>query len=270
MAYPEMVAFMVNLVRLRLPPGHIVKNFGDTEHNICFVVSGALRETTYEVLPEGERGSEKSTVDLVENDFFGDIYPFEDRKKSQSDVDTITHVELVKISTERLRTICQKYLNVELLVRDLYKDRRGSGEKEASRRVRKTARHQLPTKIKMKVFPDQADESPLVVDGITEDISLGGTCLVLDTRYASGHGKELVGRDVKLEMSLPEADTNLSVLGSIVWSKGLTDDEQTTTVVGIQFQEMNDADSVVLEQYCHRSDGEQNLIWSLWESYVKH
>jgi hypothetical protein len=40
--------------------------------------------------------------------------------------------------------------------------------------------------------------------------------------------------------------------------------------VGIQFKEMSDEDRSVLDQYCFGSAGEQNLIWSLWESYVKH
>ena len=98
---------------------------------------------------------------------------------------------------------------------------------------------------------------------------MGGTCLVLDARYRSGPSDALVGRNVKIEMSLPEADANLNVLGSIVWSKGLTDDDETTTAVGIQFTEISDENRTVLDQYCHRSDGEQNLIWSLWESHVK-
>jgi len=270
MAYPEMIAFMASLVRLRLPSGSIVKRFGDKESEICCVVSGALKETTYETLPEGKRGREQTSADLVENDFFGCVYPFEGEALSSSQVETITRVELVKISGDRLKAVCEKYPDVESLVKGLYGERLGPLEEKTSRRVRNTTRHQLPTKVRAKIFPEEADKSPLVVDGITEDISLGGACLVLGARYRTGTSEAFVGKNVKIEVDLPEVDAGLNVLGTIVWSKEVSQAGETGTAVGIQFKEMSDEDRAVLDQYCFGGAGEQNLIWSLWESYVKH
>jgi CRP-like cAMP-binding protein len=270
MAYPEIVAFMVNLVRVRLPARKIVKKFGDPENDIYFVVSGSLKETTFRALAEGEWGAEKSTADLAENDFFGDVYPFDQQEVSQSDVETITRVELVKISKERLRTVCNKYPNVELLVRNLYGTRSESREKEPTRTVRKTARHKLPTKVRLKIFPQEPDKSPLVVDGITEDISSGGACLVLGAKYRTGHPAGLLGKSVKVEMNLPRAVANLNILGTVVWSKEVPQEGETSIVVGVQFKEMSDDNRAALDDYCFGSEGEQNLIWSLWESYMKH
>jgi CRP-like cAMP-binding protein len=270
MAYPEMIAFMANLVRLRFPTGSIVKRFGDKESAMYLVVSGALKETTYESLPGGKRGGEQDSADLVENDFFGRVYPFEDDVPSSSQVETITRVELVKISRRRLRTICKKYAHIESLVNGLYGRRRESFEDKTSIRVRKTTRHQLPTKVRAKIFPEETDKSPLVVDGITEDISLGGACLVLGARYKTGISEAFVGKNVKIEMDLPEVNTSLNVLGTIVWSKEVSQSGETGTAVGIQFKEMSDQDRAVLDQHCFGGAGEQSLIWSLWESYVKH
>jgi CRP-like cAMP-binding protein len=270
MTYPEIVAFMASLVRFRVSAGRKVKRFGDKEDEIYFVVSGALKETTYENLPEGKKGQEQSGADLVENDFFGCIYPFENEVLCNAEVETITRVELVKISKDRIKAICGKYPHVEPLVKGLYGARSEASGEETSTRVRTTTRHQLPTKVKAKIFPEDADQNPLVVDGITEDISLGGACLILGARYRTGTKEDFVGKNVKIEMDLPEVDRGLNVLGTIVWSKEVSQEDETGTAVGIQFKEMSDEDRSALDQYCFGGAGEQNLIWSLWESYVKH
>ncbi len=269
MTYSEMIAFVAKLVRLRFPAGDVVKSFGTIEDNVYFIVSGALKETTYRSIEEKEKGVKRSVDDLVENQFFGNIYPFEHNKQSESDVETITRVELVKISKNRLRRICNKYPNVELLVKALYEEQALSAEKESSPAVRKTIRHQLPTKVRIKIFPKEVEKSPLVFDGFTEDISLGGTCLVLSASYRIDSPAELVGKNVKLEMSLPRVEENISILGTVAWGKKISHEGKTSSVVGIQFGEMNDRDRTSLNEYCCGSDGEQNLIWSLWESYVK-
>ena len=86
----------------------MVIKFGGVQNNICFVVSGALKETTYQPLQEGQKVRQKSTTDLVENDFLAGPHPFEDERISQSDVETITRVELVTISKSRLKVVCEK------------------------------------------------------------------------------------------------------------------------------------------------------------------
>lgn len=269
MTYPEMVAIMVRFVRVRLHASRMVKKFGDVENNIYFVVSGALKETTYHPLEEGERVHKKSTTELVENDFFGDIYPFEEEKVSQSDVETITHVELVKISRSRFMTICKKYPNVELLVNALYKARSEPGDEISSQTVRRTTRQEVPIKVNMNIFREEAGKAPLVLDGFTEDISLGGACIVLGAKYRTGPPTGIIGRNVKIQMGLPAAGVRLNILGTIVWSKEFSHEGKTTIVVGIQFKDMTGPDRELLEEYCYGSDGEQNLIWSLWESLVK-
>ena len=82
--------------------------------------------------------------------------------------------------------------------------------------------------------------------------------------------EDFVGKNVKIELDLPEVDKGLNVLGTIVWGREVYHEGETGTAVGIQFKEMNDEDRTALDQYCFGGAGEQNLIWSLWESYVKH
>ena len=130
----------------------MVKKFGDEENTLYFVVSGALEETDYHRLETGGSLRKKSTNDLIENDFFGEIYPFEEENVSQSDITTITRVELAKISKSNLMNICRKNPNVKLLVGNLYKSRSEFVEKEGTRTVRKTARQKLPTQVNLKIF----------------------------------------------------------------------------------------------------------------------
>ena len=155
MTYPEMIAFIIELMPRNFPAGSMVKKFGDEENTLYFVVSGALEETDYHRLETGARIQKKSTKDLVENDFFGEIYPFEEENVSQSDIKTITRVELAKISKSSLMNVCRKNPNVKLLVGHLYKSRSEFVEKEFTRTVRKTARHRLPTQVNLKIFQDE-------------------------------------------------------------------------------------------------------------------
>jgi len=269
MAYPELIAFILNLIPRNFPAGGMVKKFGDEENTLYFVVSGALEETDYHRLETGGSLRKKSTNDLIENDFFGEIYPFEEENVSQSAITTITRVELAKISKSNLMNICRKNPNVKLLVGNLYKSRSEFVEKEGTRAVRKTARQKLPTQVNLKIFQDQTGKAPLDLGGFTEDISLGGARVVLGAKYQTGPADNLNGKHVKLKISLPTASVSLTILGTIVWSKELYLEGKTTAVVGVQFNEMTDTDRRVLEEYHYGSAGEQNLIWSLWDSLME-
>jgi CRP-like cAMP-binding protein len=269
MTYPEMMAFIAKLMLRIFPAGSMVKKFGEEEDTLCFVVSGALEETDYHRLETGGRIQKKSTSDLIENEFFGEIYPFDQEIVSQSDINTITRVELAKISKSNLMNICRKYPNVKLLVGNLYKSYSEFVEKKARRTVRRTARQKLPTQVSLKIFQNETGKVPLDVGGFTEDISLGGARVVLGSKYQTGHTDNLTGKNVKLKISLPTSSVRLSILGIIVWGKELYFEGKTTSVVGIQFKEMTDTDRGMLQEYYYGSAGEQNLIWSLWDSFME-
>ena len=197
MTHPEIIAFMKELMPRHFPPGSIMKKFGDEENNLYFVVSGALEETIYHRIEKGGRVQKETTKNLVENDFFGEIYPFEEENVSRSAIETITRIEFAKISKSSLMTICRKYPNVKPLVEGLYESRSGSDKKGLLRTVRKRVRHQLPTQVNLKIFPDEPGKAPLDVDGFTEDISLDGARVVLSEDFESGHLDTLLVKMLK-------------------------------------------------------------------------
>jgi hypothetical protein len=269
MKYPEIIAFMSELAPQHFSEGTMIKRFGDEENTLYFVVSGSLEETIYHRLKKGGRFQKNSTNNLKENDFFGDIFPFEEEKVSQSTIETITRVEFAKISKSSVMAICRKYPNVKLLVSGLYKTRWETTEQEFSWTVRRTVRHKLPTQVNLKIFKDKLCKTPLHFDGFTENISLGGASVVLGSNYETGQFDTLAGKNVKLQIYLPIEFVNLSVLGTTVWSKEVPLEGKTTAVVGIQFKDMTDADRRLLQGYNCGSEGEQNLIWSLWDSLMQ-
>jgi PilZ domain len=246
-----------------------VKKFGDEELDLCFVVSGALEETIYHRLESVEKVQKKSRKNLVEGDIFGEIYPFADDKLSQSDVESITHVELLKIPKIKLLSLCTEHSNLDLLIGNLFKSRYDSDEESFSKTIRKTARHQLPMQVNLKIFQNEPGKDPLNLSGFTDDISLGGSCVVLGAKYQTGNLDNLTGKNVKMQMSLPIESIKLNILGNIVWSKEISVEEKKTAIIGIQFKEMSDVDRDLLKGYCCGSEAEQNLIWSLWNSLME-
>lgn len=269
MTYLEMIAVMNELTLQQFPAGSMVKRFGDEENTLYFVVSGTLEETVYHRLEKDGSAQKKLTKNLVEDDFFGDIYPFEEEKISQSDMETITRVELAKISKAKLMAVCKKYPDLKLLVNGLYETCFASDKEEFSRTVRKTVRHRLPTQVKLKIFQDEPGKAPLDLSGFAENISLDGACIVLGAKYETGHVNTLAGKNVNIQIALPIASDRLSILGIIVWAKEVLLEGKTTTEMGIKFKDMADTDRRMLKDCIYGSDAEQNLIWSLWDSLME-
>jgi len=79
----------------------------------------------------------------------------------------------------------------------------------------------------------------------------------------------LVGKNVKIRIYLPAAFVSLSILGTTAWSKSVSLPGKTTAVVGIQFKDMTNTDRRLLQSYHYGTEGEQNLIWSLWDSLME-
>ena len=174
MTYPELIAFMSMLVVRYFPEGSKMKQFGDEESNLYFVVSGTVEKAIYHRLEKGGKVQKKSSKNLMENDFFGKIYPFEKERISQTTVETMTRVEFAKISKRKLMKICKKYPNVKRLVQDLYQSRSESNDETFSYTIRKSVRHQLPTQVNITIFSDDPDKTPLGLSGFTQNFWQSG------------------------------------------------------------------------------------------------
>lgn len=269
MTYLEMIAVMNELVLQQFAAGSMVKRFGDEENTLCFVVSGALEKTGYHRLEKEGSVQKKLTKNLVEDDFFGEVYSFEEEKLSESDIETITRVELAKISKVKLMAVCKKYPEVRRLINDLYETGFASDKEKCSRAVRKTVRHRLPTQVKLKIFQDEPGKTPLDLAGFAENISVDGACVVLGAKYETGPVNTLVGKNINLQIELPIATDMFFIFGIIVWTKEVSLEGKPATEVGIIFKDMADADRRMLKDCIYGSEQEQNLIWNLWDSLLE-
>lgn len=238
LSYPSMAAVLNNMVRVRLSAGRIVIKSGDQENNLFFIVTGTLRETVYEpLIRDNETLFRQSTRNLTENDYFGNVYPLGGKRESQANIETITQTELVKITKANVLRLCKKYPDVERGIAELYKKRYLFNEQELLRLNRKAGRHQLYVHINLLAH-SVSDDGPVLLEGYTRDISIGGICVILDPK--SSHNKSMLGKlkDSKIQISLPLEALTLNVTGHVVWNREILLKGERTIALGVRFSDM--------------------------------
>jgi CRP-like cAMP-binding protein len=237
----EMLSIISGFVRVRLFAGKTVQKAGDRESDLFFVVSGTLKDSIYPSLETKEKVHRKRNMALSDDDFFGEIYPFEKDQICKSDIITETQVELVKISRQKLMRLCREFPDIELALIDLFKIRSGPEETSTSSAVRKAERYQLPIKMNLELAPSGSFKSPLVVDGYSSDISIGGICVVLNGQSDHiGHLLSTLPETAdrsKIRVSFPGETMELKVWGNIKWRHEIHFNGRKTLALGIRFQE---------------------------------
>jgi hypothetical protein len=241
LAPPEILAIISGFVRVRLFAGKTVKNAGDRETDLYFVVSGTMKDSIYPSLETKEKVHRKRTIYLSDDDFFGGIYPFKKDHTCKSDIKTVTQVELVKISRQKLMRLTREFPRLEPALIDLFKIRSGPAGPSEPQTVRKADRYQLPIKMNLELAPKGSFKNPLVVDGYSSDISIGGICVVLN-----GHSEHIghllaslpeTADKGRVRVSFPGETMELKVLGNIKWHHEIHFNGRKTLALGIRFEE---------------------------------
>jgi hypothetical protein len=268
MSYPEFIGIMLRMIRVRFPADQFVVKYGDPGNDIYFVVSGTLEEIIH--MPANKRGASPSTFIkfLSDNDIFGEAFPLEQFNVSRSDIKTVTAVELVKIKKPILADILKKHKGIKKLLQNLYKGPSEDARGRSWTSVRRSARHGIPIRVDLKIFLSD-DKTELDSVGYTRDISLGGACIELEEKQWVANHETLIDADAMVHIYLPNVDETLEIMGTVLWIRKDSQEDKNLSLIGIQFKTMADDDRDFLNQYCFGSDGEQNLIWDLWKTYVK-
>ena len=268
LSYPEFIGIMLRMMRVRFPADQFIVKYGDPANDIYFIVSGTVEERMH--MPASKRGESPSTAIkfLSDNDIFGEIFPLELFNVSPSDIKTITAVELVKIKKPILTEIIKKHSGIEERLVNLYKGPSGNAKDRSWTSVRRSVRHQIPIKVHLTVSLKDGT-SELAAVGYTRDISLGGACLELIEQRWGALLESIVDAESILQIYLPNVDEMLEIPGTVLWIKKEKQKREEVPIIGIQFNKLSDADRDFLNKHCFGSDGEQNLIWDLWETYVK-
>lgn len=237
----EILATLSGFVRVRLFAGKTVRKAGDLETDLYFVVSGTLKDSIYPSLETKEKVHRKRTIYLSDDDFFGEIYPFKKDHTCKSDIKAVTQVELVKISRQKLMKLSREFPKLEPALIDVFKIRSEPSEPDKPQTVRKADRYQLPIKMNLELAPKGSFKNPLVVDGYSSDISIGGICVVLN-----GHSEHIghllaslpeTADNSRVRVSFPGDTMELKVLGNIKWRHEIHFNGRKTLALGIRFEE---------------------------------
>jgi CRP-like cAMP-binding protein len=237
----EMLAVISGLVRVRLIAGKTVLKAGDKETDLYFIVSGTLKDSAFPSLETKEKIHRKSNIYLSDDNFFGEVYPFKNDKTCTSDIETVTQVELVKISRQKLIKLSRHCPNIEVALMYLFKVRSSDEAKDHLKYLRQADRYQLPIKMILEIPPTGPFKSPIAIEGYSSDISIGGICVVLNG--SSEHVPDLLNSlasfngNKQIKISFPGDTMELKVQGNIVWSHQISFNGKKTLAVGIQFQE---------------------------------
>jgi len=239
----EILALIDGFVRALLPAGKRVRKPGDLESNLYFVVSGTLRASSYPSLESRQKELNPSRRFLTENDFFGAIYPFQEERRCNMDVETLTRLDLVKMSRKKMIRLVGRYPHIEQRLIELFQIRAGTREREFSHPLRKADRYHLPMEMSLEIYPDPSSRNPLVVGGYSSDISIGGVCAVLNADH--GDVQRLMALFRKNEqkscvrLGLPAEHMEVKVQGKVAWSYPVTFEGRKTLALGIQFDKMS-------------------------------
>jgi hypothetical protein len=178
MAYPELVAMMTRLEVVRSPAGDVLRNPGDMEEDLSFIVSGTVMETSVPQAGAEDGMHREQLTDNGERNYFGNIYPFDIPRKSEFLLKTAGSVESLKISKAQLIDLFEEYPNIEILVMRLTKAHLPS-QKGGAQKDRKAARYELQTRVDMTIFRSEPGKTNLILKAHIQDVSMGGACIVL-------------------------------------------------------------------------------------------
>lgn len=241
---PEMFAVMKCLENIQLPAGQLIQKVDELEEDLYFIVSGSIKQTSYQAEKAKEETVYKRTVvNLSDDETFGELYPIKEKKVCKSYIETIEPVELVKISKQMLLAICEKYPNAGSALQAVSVFRSEFSKENLLKKKRGNKRHQLVRKMSLEIFPHSSANFPIIIDAYSKDISIGGTCIVLDStdvsvaKSVTSFSKTIKESEVKI--SFPSEGLELKVSGKIAWTREIIFKGQRTLALGIQFQDLS-------------------------------
>jgi hypothetical protein len=240
----EMYATMMLFDVIELPAGQMVRIAGERKKDLNFIVKGLFKKTTYKPQKSNDETIfKKSILMLTKNDFFGRILPFDKENYSKSYIESKSQAELITISKKSLNQIYKKYPNVKIALRTLYGFESIVNKEDEHKKLQKGGRYKLPIKMTLEIYPKTSFNYPIIVEGYSKDISIGGTCVVLNENNMDVHSsiasfhKSTKDANIKLSMSIEAL--KLKVSGKIVWAQKLPLNGKQTLVLGIKFDEMS-------------------------------
>jgi len=241
---PEVLAVMNCIEHTKFSAGELIYKIGDIQQILYFIVSGRIKEIKYEPLENGQVKAFRQSVEILSNDdTFGELYPIKEENKCHSILETLEPVELLKICRHRLMPLCEKYPNVESGLKAISEFRCEFRKANFLKKNRKNIRHEINIKMSLEIYPHASANHPIILGAYSKDISVGGTCLVLDandlgvTESVTSFSKTIKNSIVKI--SFNNEGMELRISGKITWAHEVVYKGKRTLELGIQFQDLS-------------------------------
>ena len=172
------------------------------------------------------------------DDVFGNVFPIERENTSPSFIKAVYASELIRIPKNRLAAVCRAHPGViEALERIFEAGTRPDGL-TGSRVKRPDNRRALSVKLAVHLLMQPAGARPPILEGYSNNISVGGACVVLVPPHTEKLPPKVTGLDTKIHVSLPDDSVTLSIVGRVAWAHPAIVDGKVSMVLGIQFKQM--------------------------------
>ena len=243
LSFKESLSLFRSFEIIHLPPEHTVKKVGELEDSLCFVISGNLKDSMYHTIDSREKVFRKPNLYLFENDYFGDIYPFDQDKKCNSYIETKSQVELLSINKDKLRKICTKFPKIEHGLLNLLNVRSLNSKDDSHEKLRDARRIVMKLELGIEILLNGSQNTSIRLSGYSSDVSINGLCFILDDigleSYSEILSFEKGMKYAKVKTNFPIEDMKVSIPGKIVWLSPVLHEGRKTMGLGIQFENMS-------------------------------
>jgi hypothetical protein len=244
----ELMALFSQFSCNRFPPGKTIRNIGDPDTHLWFVLAGELEESNYQLIGHKPRFNkqrfQQRTCRLFgQNHVFGVVFPLTETCISNSAIETSTGADVIAIPRRRLIQVCQKFPKVELGILKLLKICSEIGVDSPSGKARHGERYAMPVNMTVEIHPAGVSKPAVVFNGSARDLSISGVLFIPETNGAGPPAKlaSLV-KDVdhqRVQVAISSETLSMSIPGQIVRTKELMVNGSRTLSLGIQFDEVS-------------------------------
>jgi CRP-like cAMP-binding protein len=232
----------------RFPSGKTIRNLGEPETHLWFVLAGELEESHSQLIGHKPRFNDQRLQQrpsrlLRQNHVFGDVFPFTEACISQSVIETTTGAEVLAIPRRRLIQVCQKFPKVELGIVKLLQVCSEIGADSPSGKARRGERYAMQVNMTVEIHPAGVPEPAVVLNGSARDLSISGVSFIPEANGGGSPAKlaALVKNfdHQRVRVAISSEALSMSIPGQIVGTRELMVNSSRTLSLGIQFDEVS-------------------------------
>lgn len=244
----ELMALFAQFNCHRFPSGKTIRNIGEPETHLWFVLAGELKESFYQLIGHKpkfnkQRLQQRTSRLLGQNHVFGDVFPFTEISISQGVIETTTGTEVIAIPRPRLIQVCQKFPKVELGILKLLQIRSETGADYPYGKVRRGERYDMQVNMTVEIHPTGVPGPAVVLNGSARDLSISGVSFIPETNGGGPPAKlaSLV-KDLdhqRVRVAISSEALTMSIPGQIMRTRELMVNGSRALALGIQFDEVS-------------------------------